>query len=171
MRINFDSGVFMLVVGILLALALTVLAFIFVVPEKKRTKLGKIGALLHDTFNFKFLIIEKIIQALYIFSTFACIACGLCMLFGVSIYISDYYSNFFWYGGYGLLVMIGGPIVLRIVFELTMMFLLLVKNVMQINSKIKSEDGSDSAFNMPSVKDLFKKEAKAEPEAAPTVEE
>ena len=64
---NFAAlGIFS-VVAIIFAIAATVLAFIFVVPEKKREKLGTFGKFVHDTVNFKYLIVEKILQALYIF--------------------------------------------------------------------------------------------------------
>ena len=54
---------------LILAVAATVLAFIFLVPEKKYSRLNAFGKFMHKTLNFKYLIIEKILQALYIFST------------------------------------------------------------------------------------------------------
>lgn len=63
----------MLIIAGVLALVATVLAFIYVVPEKKREKLGAFGKFLHDTCNFKYLMVEKILQALYIFTTAAVI--------------------------------------------------------------------------------------------------
>lgn len=42
-----------------------------------------------------------------------------------------------WLGGYGLLLMILGPIVVRLIFEFVMMALLLVKNVISINNKLR----------------------------------
>ena len=46
-----------------------------------------------------------------------------------------------WMGGIGLLIMIIGPIVIRILFESTMLFILLVQNVIEINKKLsKKED-------------------------------
>ena len=56
-------------VAALLAIAATVLAFVFIVPEKRREKLNAFGKFLHDTCNFKYLVVEKLLQALYIFST------------------------------------------------------------------------------------------------------
>ena len=44
----------MLIIAGVLALVATVLAFIYVVPEKKREKLGAFGKFLHDTCNFKY---------------------------------------------------------------------------------------------------------------------
>lgn len=43
-----------------------------------------------------------------------------------------------WLGGYGLLLMILGPIVVRLIFEFLMMALLLVKNVISINNKMRA---------------------------------
>ena len=61
-------GIFTIVGGIL-AIVATVLAYVFIVPEKRREKLNAFGKFLHDTCNFKYLIVEKILQALYIFFT------------------------------------------------------------------------------------------------------
>ena len=69
------------IVALVLAIVVTVLAFIFIVPEKRRKKMGKFGKFLHDAVNFKFLIVEKILQALYIFVTAYLILCGFFMLF------------------------------------------------------------------------------------------
>lgn len=64
------------IIAILLAIIATVLAFIFIVPAKRREKMGKFGKFLHDACNFKFLIVEKILQALYIFFTALVILVG-----------------------------------------------------------------------------------------------
>lgn len=146
-----------LIVGAVLALVATILAFVYIVPEKRRVKLNKFGKFLHDTVNFKFLIIEKILQALYIFATALVIFSGFFMLFYVQegytyhSYYSTYTTPSIWYGGYGLLLMILGPIVIRLGYEFLMMAILLVKNVIQINSKLKSEskEGSEEQFKAP----------------------
>ncbi|MBD9156729.1 MAG: ABC transporter permease subunit [Lachnospiraceae bacterium] len=63
--------------------------------------MGKFGKFLHDACNFKFLIVEKILQALYIFFTALVILVGFFMLF-----CSDWSG---WMGGKGILLMILGP--------------------------------------------------------------
>ena len=131
------------ILALLLAITATVLAFIFITPAKKRANLNGFGKFLHDTLNFKFLIIEKILQALYIFMTAYTILLGFFMLFMV---VDNYYSTT-WYGGYGLLTMIVGPIAVRLAFEAAMMFILLIKNVIQINNKMK-DDGSANTEDM-----------------------
>ena len=128
-----------IILALISALAATVLAFIFIVPEKKRKKLNKIGVLLHDILNFKFLIVEKILQALYIFCTAFVIMAGFFMLFQ----FRSYYYRTYWGGGWGLLLMIVGPIVIRLVYEGMMMAILLVKNVIQINNKVEAPVGED----------------------------
>ncbi len=134
------------ILAIVLAIAATVLAFIFIVPEKKRASLNQIGKIIHDILNFKFLVIEKVLQALYIFSTATVILYGFFMLF----YVEKGYSNYYystpsrWYGGYGLLLMILGPIAVRIAYEALMMAILLIKNVIQINNKIKNDNDDNN---------------------------
>ena len=127
----------------LLAITATVLAFIFIVPEKKRASLNKFGKFLHDALNFKFLIVEKILQALYILATSYAIIQGFFLLFTVQSYGGYYYSYSRWYGLEGLALMILGPIVIRLAYEGIMMFILLIKNVIQINNKIKGDADSD----------------------------
>lgn len=102
----------MLIIAGVLALVATVLAFIYVVPEKKREKLGAFGKFLHDTCNFKYLMVEKILQALYIFTTAAVIIFGVLMLFRTEY---NYWTgDRIWMGGYGLLIIILGPIAIRL---------------------------------------------------------
>lgn len=72
-----------LIIAVVLAIAATVLAFIFVVPEKRREKLNAFGKFLHDLCSFKFLVVEKILQALYIFSTAFIVLYGVLQLFNV----------------------------------------------------------------------------------------
>ncbi len=114
-------------IALVLAIAATVLAFIFIVPAKRRDQMGKFGKFLHDTCNFRYLIIEKILQALYIFATALTILIGFFMLF-----CSDWNG---WMGGKGILLMILGPIGVRVTYELLMMAVLAVKNIISINNK------------------------------------
>ena len=78
------------VIGGVLAVIATILAYVFIVPEKCREKLNAFGKFLHDTFNFKYLIVEKILQALYIFFTADMIILGFFMLFAAP---KDFYGD------------------------------------------------------------------------------
>lgn len=137
------------VAAVLLAIVATVLAFIFIVPEKKREKLNAFGKFLHDTCNFKYLVVEKLLQALYIFATSLVLLNGFFMLFQAP------YGH--WLGLYGILLMIVGPIALRLIYELLMMTVLLVKNVIMINKKLKDQNGNadiGSVFATPDVSEM-----------------
>lgn len=125
------------ILGILSAIAATVLAFIFILPENKKATLPAVLKKIADILDFRTLFIEKIVKALYLFLTFSCICVGLFMLISVNY---GFYTDM-WMGGIGLLIMIIGPIVIRILFESTMLFILLVQNVIEINKKLsKKED-------------------------------
>ena len=147
-------GVFS-ILAVILAIVATVLAYVFIVPEKRREKLNAFGKFLHDTFNFKYLIVEKILQALYIFFTADTVIVGFFMLFATERnFWSDQHR---WLGGYGLLMMILGPIVIRLVYELLMMAVLLLKNVISINNKLRNQNGDaekNSIFAAPDMSDL-----------------
>ena len=146
-------GVFSIIGGVL-AVAATVLAYVFIIPEKRRDKLNAFGKFLHDTCNFKYLIVEKILQALYIFFTADVIILGFFMLFAAP---EDFWGSRHWLGGYGILIMILGPIMIRLMYELLMMAVLLLKNVISINNKLRSQNGAsekDSVFSVPDMSAL-----------------
>ena len=150
------------VLSVIFALAATVLAFIFIIPEKKRASLKGIGRLLHDIFNFKFMIIEKIFQFFYVFATAYAIVEGFFGLFSF-----DWYGN--WTGYTGFLTMILGPIIIRIAYELVMLALIAVKNIIQINNKLKNqneENKEDNTFAMPDLSDYKDEEPEAPQVAA-----
>lgn len=140
------------IIATILAIIATVAAFILIVPESKREKLGRFGKFLHDAVNFKFLIVEKILQALYIFVTAYVILCGFFMLFMAP----ETWTGRHWLGGYGILLMVLGPIVVRMCYELLMMVILLVKNVISINRKLKNQNGSNVDTDLFAVPDLHR---------------
>ena len=144
-------------IGAVTTIILTILAYKHIVPEKKRAGLNKLGQFLHDAFNFKFLIIEKVLQFFYVLATIACVCFGLSMIFGFTAYEwrNKVYSE--WYGIYGILAAILGPIAIRLAYEMIMLGLLLVKNVMQINKKLKSQT-EEEEYQAPSFKELVNKE-------------
>lgn len=118
------------VIACVLSFVAVIAVFIFIIPEKKRSKLNRAGRILHDIFNFRSLITEKICQGLYIFHTVFVIMIGFLLLF--------YSYNSHWMGGYGILVMFFGPIIVRLIFECDMLVFLLVKNVISINNKLRA---------------------------------
>lgn len=131
-----------IILGALVAIGGTVVSFIFILPDKKRNSLNGFFRWAHDFLNFKELWIEKILKALYIFETFACIAIGFFMLFSVEHIYGWFSSSTVYLGGFGILLIILGPVVVRLIYEGLMLMVLLVKNVMDINNKLNPQEGS-----------------------------
>ncbi len=137
------------IISSIVALILSVLAFVLIMPKSKRDGLNKFFRWVYDLFHFRFLILEYIIKGLYVISTIGSICFGFFLLFsGYESYsfINDSYS-FQSYALEGLIVMIGGPIAIRIVFELIMMFILVVKNTSEINMKMDASPSVKSSDN------------------------
>lgn len=156
------TGVFA-IISIIAAIAATVLAFIFIVPDNKRSKLNRFGKLLHDICNFKFLVIEKVLQCFYILATSYTIIFGFFNIFNFQTYkrynwsTDSYRTHTEWYGYIGLLMMILGPIVIRITYEILLLGILKLKNVIQINNKLKNQNGGNvkDAFAVPDFKEYI----------------
>lgn len=144
------------ILGFIFSLATAILAFIFIVPEKRRARLNKFGKFLHDLCNFKFLIIEKILQFCYVFATAFTLIGGFFMLFQIETSYWSYSTE--WVGYRGLLLMILGPIGVRITYELFMLALIAVKNIIQINNKLKNQNDSSvdtNPFATPDVSEYY----------------
>lgn len=130
----------LIIIGLILAIAATVFLYIKVMPANKDGKFeNKYLQFLHDYFHFKTLYIEAVTKFIFVLLTCICVFVGFMLLFGKIEYYSYFYgssssSTFL----YGLGLMILGPIVLRITYELVMMTILLVQNVISINRKLKS---------------------------------
>lgn len=121
-----DSMTWIPIVAIILAIAATVLAFIFIMPKSKIKNLNKFWLFIHKLFHFDFLLIDKILKALYIFVTCFAILAGFFMLF------VDFLT--------GLLAMLVLPVAIRLVYEGIMMFITLVNNVERIKNRVYDEE-------------------------------
>jgi hypothetical protein len=153
------------ILSILFAITATVLAYIFIVPENK--KLPAFFRVVRDIFNFKFLVIEKVMQALYILSTLFIILYGFFGIFFFGYETTEYVytssgsmweslgsgqlvTKWVWTGWVGFLILILGPIFIRLAYEAIMMFLILIKNVIQINNKLGTgKTDADKTFDVP----------------------
>ena len=87
---------------------------------------------LHDFFHFKKLYLEEVLKFIYTLATVAVVCVGVFMLFGYTGWGRYKDSTFL----YGLIMIVGGPISVRLAYEGIMMFILLVKNTMEINNKL-----------------------------------
>lgn len=120
----------MAIFSLILALGAAIAAFILIVPENKGRQFTGFMRVLHDILNFKQLLLEKILKFCYIFFTVYAVLAGLFSSF----------EMFEWDAGTGLLTMLASltlvPLLIRVVFEMSMMLILLVKNVIDINKKL-----------------------------------
>lgn len=128
------SYIWPFIVGGILALAATILLYVLVFPKRKEGRLPGFFAFLRNFFDVRYLIIEKIAKFIYVLNTMSFIFVGFFLLFGRTFLI-------------GLLCLVLGPIVCRITYELFMLTILLVKNVMEINGKIKGDNSGSSQFD------------------------
>jgi hypothetical protein len=107
------------ILAIIFSLAASVLACIFFL-SKKWKHAGGFKQWMHEFVNFKTLFVDKIFKFLYIFST--------CFVFFLG-----FFTLFSSAAPYGLLMMFVGPIVLRVMYEMLMMFIIMVTNLTEIN--------------------------------------
>lgn len=136
-------------VGGVISLGLTIVACIFLMGENKAKKLNNFWYTIHKLINFKSLIISKILKFLYVFSTCVAICIGFFLLFSVKSYGGWYGGGKTWMGGYGIALMILGPIVIRLVYELLMMFVILVENTIAIREKLTGKPADDDSLLQP----------------------
>lgn len=127
-----------LVLGIIGGIAAIVLLYIKVLPKSKDGNLNnKFLQFLHDYFHFKKLYIEAALKFLFICASVFVITIGFFLMFAHVSYWGYSQSYFL----PGLLLVVLGPIALRISYEMLMMAILLVQNVIDINSKMGASKG------------------------------
>ena len=130
-----------IILGSIAALIATILLYIKVLPRKEDGNLeNDFLQFLHDYFHFKKLYLEEVLKFIFTLATVACVCVGVFLLVSYDeswgFYTTYKESTFV----YGLILIVGGPIALRLSYEGLMMFILLVKNVMDINNKLKAPD-------------------------------
>ena len=113
---NYAAGV----IGILvLAVALTALLVVLVLPKEKDGHLPSVFQMLYDLFSPKTLVMEKLLQILYVFLT--CLA----VLYGIVVFFSGFFSGF-QNLALGLVILAVGPILLRVGYELILLLVMQV---------------------------------------------
>ena len=132
-----------LVLGITAALLLTIVVYAKIMPKRLDGQFyNPLAQKLHDFFHFKKLYLEEVLKFIYVLATIFDICYGAALLLGYTYeYTGKMPSG--WTEkptfGYGLLLLIVGPIVLRLAYEGLMMFVLLVKNTIEINNKLSAK--------------------------------
>ncbi len=129
---NYAAGA----LGILVvAVVLTALLLVLVLPKQKDGHLPAFFQLLYDLFTPKALMIEKLPQVLYVF-----LNC-LTVLFGIAIFFNGFFAGF---GRIvlGLVILVVGPVLLRVIHELLLLAVMQVKATREINQKLDRLTGA-----------------------------
>ncbi len=129
-------------ISAILTLLLTIVAIILIYINvmKEDSTHSPVAKELHGFFNFKKLWIESFIRFCYVLSTV------FTVVYGVLSIITDNGITFF--GSIGIILL--GVFGIRLIFEIYMMFILLVKNVIQINNRLEQQEHKlDNWFKKP----------------------
>lgn len=134
------------VLGVISTIVVTILIYVKIMPRHlDGTFDNGLYQWLHDLFHFKKLYIEEVLRFVYVLATVVCVCGGIFMMVSYTEYRSyDYYMERMVTRreGYflpGLLVTVFGPIALRLAYEVVMMGIMLVKNVIDINNKLSNK--------------------------------
>ncbi|MBQ8136554.1 MAG: hypothetical protein IJ174_03890 [Clostridia bacterium] len=130
-----DSALVFAIVALILALAGTVAIHLLILPASKRPYLSPVLQRCADFFNLRTLYLEKILKAIYIFLNLAVILCAIGAVFtvkdiGVPV---------------GILSLVLGPLLLRLLHESIMLRVLEVRNVQEINRRLAGPEEARAA--------------------------
>ncbi len=113
------------IIATVISLILVILLYIYILPESKRPHLNQLFRFIHDFLTIKSLWIDKIFRFFFVLTAVSCLVFGVFMLFDDSTFLA------------GLLMIIFGPILSRVAYEMMLLMIMLVENVMEINKKLK----------------------------------
>ncbi len=112
-----------MIAAIIISFIVTIALYILFLPDSKRPTLNKTLQSVHDFLKLRSFMIESIFRFVYVWSI-------------VGIIIGGFFTLFKSFWG-GLFMMILGPIIVRICYEMILIPILLVKNVIEINARLR----------------------------------
>ena len=113
------------IIATVISLILVILLYIYVLPESKRPHLNKLFTFIHDFLSIKTLWIDKIFRFFFVLSAVSSLVYGIFMLFNDNTFLL------------GIALIVFGPIVSRVVYEIMLLTVMLVQNVIEINEQLK----------------------------------
>ena len=121
-----DAGIWLIIAAILALIGGILVHFLFV--KAKNEPKGKFGKWLKEFLSFKVMWIEPILKVAYYIAT---------------IFVALFSFSFLALGGYGVLMfflwLILGPIIVRLVYEASMMFIMIWRNTKDIADNTKKK--------------------------------
>ena len=137
------------------ALFLTVLIALFIMPVGKEGKQKGLAKKLHNLFHFKKIYFADVMKFVYILLNFVLVFGGIAV---AVMYFSTDWLN-------ALIVGIGaavlGPIALRVIFEFILALILLVQNMIEMNDQLREMKRDGIKINPADLKALTEAYAKA----------
>ncbi len=111
----------MLIIAAIVALFGSIALFVAVLPERRRPYLSPALRVIADILNMRTLMLEKIFKGIYVFLNLFCILGGIVLMFTLP-------------GGFpvGIVTVLLGPVVLRILHEMLMIRLMTLKTLQEI---------------------------------------
>lgn len=134
-------------------LLITILLTVFVMPKRKDGKMNGFFQMLHNFFHFKRIYIVALLKFIYMLATIGLFCFGIAFMFTG---VKDAWMI-------SLVSIVAGNIVLRFTYELLLLAILLVQNVIDINTEV-SKINRNFGTNMKSAAQMV---AAAMPVAAP----
>ncbi|SHI10877.1 hypothetical protein SAMN02745229_01451 [Butyrivibrio fibrisolvens DSM 3071] len=124
-----------MIIGAVIALVVTILICAIILPVNKEGQFTGFLKTIRDYFLMRYLIVELIVRFLFVFATTACIFIGFFIMFTENGFESNFLP--------GILTIIIGPIICRIIYELLMVAILQLRNIIEINNKIPGQITAD----------------------------
>ena len=124
-----------LIIGGVLAVAAVIAAEILLLPKKRVAGLNRFLRGLRDFLMFKKLYLESIIRFLYILMTAVAFFCGFFLLFSVAGY-GRYTRSM---APFGLMLMVLGPVLIRVLYEAVLLRIMIWRNTADINAKLSGD--------------------------------
>ncbi len=115
------------IIATVISLILVILLYIYILPENKRPHLNKLFTFIHDFLSIKTLWIDKIFRFFFVLSAVSSLVYGIFMLFNDATFLL------------GLGMILFGPIASRVVYEIMLLSVMLVQNVIEINEHLKKK--------------------------------
>ena len=114
------------IVCLVLAIALAVVICVLVLPKGRRPHLRGFLAWLHEYFNFNILMVSTLLKILYIFIACLVLFSGIYVLFAINALG-------------GLLIIIIGSVLVRLLYEFLMLLVIAANSLIQIRRAVSGE--------------------------------
>lgn len=136
------------IIGGLAALIITIVLCAVILPKSREGQYTGFLKFVRDYFLMKYLVIEAVLRFFFVLETIGCFTIGFFLLFARTPGYGYYEGTSTAPIGLGFIIV--GPFVVRLAYEISMLMIMMLKNVMEINAKMSGDaNGATSAFDIP----------------------